>query len=343
MAIDQTLVGVLGHYDLGEFRNGRPVLRGYVNKHWWVETTTGQYFLKRRHEDLKRPHLIEAQHALIQHLADAGFPAPAVVPTRHGRTFLELGGEVYELHRHVPGDLCDVTKPAHFGAAARTLAWYHDAVEGFDHPALHWPRERYGPATLARILGGLRDAWHGRTPAHIDGLMEALAEHARDLTARFEEFGRLPELIIHGDYYAGNLIFQGETVAGVVDYDLAHWCFRATELAEAVIYFCTERSRRLQQIVYSGVLDLERLRRFLGAYKNAGASRLFESEIRGLPHLIRVIWLCASLDPPLGPALSLETAPRALPEVLTLADWAQSHAEEIVQIGLACAASSNAR
>jgi Ser/Thr protein kinase RdoA (MazF antagonist) len=336
MAIEQSLVDVLEHYDLGEFRNGRRIPHGYVNEHWWVETTTGQYFLKRRNEDLKRPRLIEAQHALIQHLRDAGFPAPAVVPTRHGRTFLELQGEVYEVHQYVPGDICDVTKPAHFTAAARTLAWYHNAVEGFDHPGLHWARERYGPTALGRIIDRLLQAWHGRTPAHIDVLIEELAGHARDLTARFAKFGPLPRLIIHGDYYAGNLIFQGDAVAGVVDYDLAHWCFRATELAEAVIYFSTERPRRLKQIVYSGVLDLEMLKWFLGAYIG-GASRLFESELRALPHLIRIIWLCASLDPPLGPPLNLEAAPRALPEILTLADWAEAHAEEIIQVGLALA------
>lgn len=336
MAIEQTLVGVLEHYDVGECRGWRRIPQGYVNDHWWVETTTGQYFLKRRHKDLRQACLIRAQHALIQHLCDAGFPAPTAVVTRHGRTFLELQGEVYEVQQYVSGDLCDVTKPTHFTEAARTLAWYHNTVEGFDHPGLHWPRERYGPTALGRIIDRLLQAWQGRTPAHIEALIEELADHAKDMAARFAELGPLPELIIHGDYYAGNLIFQGDAVAGVVDYDLAHWCFRVTELAEALIYFSTERPKRLKHIVYSGVLDLDRLQRFLGAY--SAVSRLSESEIRALPHLIRVIWLCASLDPPMGPPLGLEAAPRALPETLTLADWAQAHAEEIIQVGLACVA-----
>jgi homoserine kinase type II len=328
---EQALNRVLSHYELGGLLSCQRIRHGYVNDNWWVETTTGRYFLKRRHRDLSKPQVIAAQHALIQHLRGAGFPAPVVIPARNGKSFLALENEIYEMHHYIPGVLCDPTDRAHLERAARTLAWYHNAVQGFDHPALHRSSERYGPTALNGIIKQRMDAWRGRTDAELDIQFEELEAHARYLTAGFNAFGQLPDLMIHGDYYAENLIFQGDTVAGVVDYDLAHWCMRSMELAEALIYFAKEHTVRLRHIVYSGVLDLDAVRQFLAVYH--GTTRLLEAEIRALPYFIGVIWLSASLDPPLEPALSLADAPQALPEILLLANWIRSHAADIIDIG----------
>jgi homoserine kinase type II len=329
---EEDIAHVLSHYNLGALQACRPAGHGYVNDNWFVETTRGCYFLKRRHPTLRDPVRIRAQHALIAHLRDLGFPVPAVYPTRAGTTLLQLGGEVYEIHEHIPGELCDPARPAHFAVAARTLGWYHEAVRGFDHPVFHQLRQRYRPAQLMEILARLTEAWQEHLTPEIRAMLAQLHRHTRDLTRRFREFGPLPELVIHGDYYAENLIFQGDTLVGVVDYDRARWTWRVEELAEAVIYFTAERPGHLQHVVYPGVLDLDAVRRFLASY--AQRTRLLESEARALPHVIRTIWMCASLDPPLRPPPSVEEAPQALPEVLILADWAETRAMDIVEIGL---------
>jgi Ser/Thr protein kinase RdoA (MazF antagonist) len=333
VAIPSSLELALAHYDLGELWSCRPIEHGYVNELWRIETTLGRYVLRRRHPSLRDRRTIEAQHALIQHLRQAGFPSPRLVRTRHSVTFLELGDEVYEVQAYIPGELCDAGRPAHLAAAAFTLGWYHDAVRGIDHPALHRTAERYGAVALEQIVGRLMQDWQGKLSARLATSCEALQTHVAGVRAFFKTFSGLPELVIHGDYYGENLILQDDLVAGVVDYDGAHWCTRAMEVAEALVYFCREPERRFKHIVYSGALDLGAIERFLAAYSDAAT--LSEVEVRALPDLIRTIWLCASLDPPMQARLSEEDAPRALPEVLALADWAQAHATELVAIGLA--------
>ncbi len=333
IVVEEGIPRVLAHYDLGEFRSCRRIEHGHVNENWRIETTAGRYFLKHRRANLNDPHLIAAQHALIQHLRRAEFPAPALVLTRHGSTFVELKGEICEIHEYIPGVLCDRARPAHFAAAAGTLGRYHETVGGFNHPNLHRGRQRYGPTALSRIIDGLVTDWRGQTTSKVERLINELNKHAGDLMARFAGFGELPQLVIHGDYYAGNLIFQGDTVAGVVDFDQAHWAWRAMELAEALIYFTAECSGEFQHIVYPGVLDLDGVCQFLGAY--CEKARPSEAEIRALPHMVRTIWLCASLAPPLEPPMSFEAAAQALPEVLALAGWGEVHAPDIVEIGLA--------
>jgi homoserine kinase type II len=326
------LAHVLAHYDLGALKTCERIEHGYVNQTWTAETTAGRYVVKRRHPELSEPRLIRGQHALVRHLCAARFPVPYLAATRWGETFLELERDVYEVQEFVPGALCDPDRAAHQKTAARTLGWYHRVVEGFDHPVFHRGRERYGIRALARILDGLGEAWEGKRTPELDRLYRALQRHASDLVACYRGFGRLPELVIHGDFYAENLILQGDAIAGVVDYDLAHWCARTLELAEALIYFAREPKRRFQHIVYPGVLDLGLVERFLASYTEMVG--LSVAEVRALPHLIRTIWLCASLDPPLRSRLSAEEAPQAVPEVLALADWAAAHVAEIVEMGL---------
>jgi Ser/Thr protein kinase RdoA (MazF antagonist) len=157
--------------------------------------------------------------------------------------------------------------------------------------------------------------------------------HLEDLKACLDPLASLPHLVIHGDYYADNLVLRDDEVVGVVDFDQAHWCTRALEVAEALIFFAREPGARLQHIVYSGALDLESVERFLADYSSE--IYLLDAEVRALPHLVRLIWTCAALDPPLRPRPSAEVAVQVLPEVLYLADWARAHAQEIVEIGFA--------
>jgi Ser/Thr protein kinase RdoA (MazF antagonist) len=208
------------------------------------------------------------------------------------------------------------------------LGRYHRAVQGFDHPALHRPVARYNLGALARIVSCRVQAWREAGLCHLEPEIAELVRCVRDLAACLDTFGPLPALVIHGDYYAGNLLFCDDRVVGVVDYDLAHWAPRAVEVAEALIYFARERTRRFRFIVYPGALDLALASDLLRAYLEVVP--LVECEILALPHLVSVIWLCASLEPPLAPPPGPEVASQALSEVLTLAGWMETHAAGLI-------------
>jgi homoserine kinase type II len=314
---------VLAHYDLGELKTARRVERGFVNENWDLTTSRGRYFLKRRHPDLCDPGVIHAQHALVEHLRRKGFPAPAILPTVGGATLLALDGECYEIHEYVAGAPYDDDRPAHFCQAASTLGHYHACVQGFAPRALHDLDELYTPAVLNANLDNLVAAWE---PGSIT---QQLAAHADDLAARYASHGDLPHLVIHGDYYAGNLLFEDDRVVAVVDYDKVRWQPRVVELGEALIYFASPRPGlgHLEHLVYGGFLHWEPFVHFLRHY--ARVVTLDGDEIRALPDYVRCIWLSVSLR------CLLQREPRpvdtlaALREVLALGDWARDNARQM--------------
>jgi Ser/Thr protein kinase RdoA (MazF antagonist) len=167
------------------------------------------------------------------------------------------------------------------------------------------------------------------------------------LAARFAGYEGLPYRVIHGDYWAGNLLFEGDRVIGVVDYDKTSWQPRLAEVAEGLVYFASRHPGHFQHLVYPGFLQWEPFGRFLRAY--ATVTGLSEAEIVALPDTICSLWFSVSIkrlwqglraryspgledwlqdQPPRRPAEALA----ALQEVLVLVEWAMVHARQMVEI-----------
>jgi homoserine kinase type II len=327
---------VLSHYAIGEPRGARPVERGFINENWHIETSLGTYFLKHYHPSLCHSATIHAQHALIAYLRRAGFPAPTILSTTGGDTLLELDGELYEVQTYIEGTFYDHERPAHFEEAARMLGRYHACVTGFAPPELQNLGELYSPAILRANLVALVETWEVDRDPDLAQTARQLEAHADDLTARFASHGTLPHLIIHGDYYADNLLFTGDHIVGVVDYDKARWQPRVVELAEALIYFASPRPGHLKHLVYPGTLEWKPFERFLSHYARllrtyASVVTSTEDEIHALPDYIRCIWLQISLQRLWEKERRPSEALEALQEALMLGDWARASERRMVE------------
>lgn len=140
-----------------------------------------------------------------------------------------------------------------------------------------------------------------------------------------------PNLVIHGDYYAGNLLFAGDRIVGVVDYDKVSWQPRVAELAEALVYFASPRPGDLKYLVYPGVLEWEPFVRFLRGYTRVIA--LTTEEIQALPDTICCIWFSVSLRRLLEKdSRCPPQASEALREVLALTRWACAHDDRMIAV-----------
>ena len=100
---------------------------------------------------------------------------------------------------------------------------------------------------LGAHLATLAQAWGLSGESGPARIVATLERQTADLVSRFAGHSELPRLVIHGDYYADNLLFDGDRIVGVLDYDEASWQPRVAELAEALIYFSSPRPGHLKQ------------------------------------------------------------------------------------------------
>ena len=321
---------VVGQYALGELTHACRSESGFVNENWGLETAQGRYFLKCRHPDLRASGIIHAQHALVEHLRRASFPAPAIMRTTSNQTLFILDGDYVEVQEYIEHTPYEHGRENHLDAAARMLARYHRCVRDFAPDALTGRGELYSPAIVTARLADLIKAWRITETSALAGLAVRIGTHVADLKRRFAGHGELPQLVIHGDYYADNLLFDGDRIVGVVDYDKARWQPRVAELAEALIYFASPRPVYLNHLVYPGVLRWAPLTRFLRRY--ASGLSLEESEVLALPDHIRSIWLSVSLQLLAKQEPSPAEAKDALLQLLELADWARGSTQQMIEI-----------
>jgi homoserine kinase type II len=331
MTIQNKIRRVLDCYDVGELRSAHRVERGYVNQNWEIQTTRGRYFLKHRHPELRNRAVIRAQHALMDHLRKSGFPTPAILPAASGETLLVLDDEFYEIQGYIGGTPYEEARLAHFQAAAMALGRYHDCVRGFTPSTLCHMGDLYDPPILNANLRRLRELRTRDQGPAVAEIFRQLESREADLRSRFALHNQLPHLVIHGDYHAGNLLFHGDRIVGVVDYDKARWQPRIVELAEALIYFASSRPGHLKHLVYPGFLEWDKFSSFLHDYAYAQAVSLREQEVRALPDYICCIWLSISLQRLLEKGHQPAKALEALREVLSLGEWSAANRQRMIE------------
>jgi Ser/Thr protein kinase RdoA (MazF antagonist) len=129
---------VLAQYGLGEVRTIELKSGGGIDESFVVTFERGQYFFKRRAPGYTA-EMLACDHALVQFLVRHAFPTPALVATRHGSTWVEWEGRLYEAYLYVEGlgyISGDVKQIANLG---RVMGQYHRLVLEYKSPCIKLP------------------------------------------------------------------------------------------------------------------------------------------------------------------------------------------------------------
>ncbi|MDI6870613.1 MAG: CotS family spore coat protein [Bacillota bacterium] len=246
-----------------------------------VVTARGQFCLKRASGP---PERVEVIARALDHLTRRGFhQLTPFLLTRQGRPFCQHGEACYYLTEWLPGKRPDLSRPEMAASAARCLASFHAAAEGFfDYGCLR-QHLRQWPERLSERVRELRALQADRTlEFKPDRFTEAflasaerwtgLAEWALDLLAQsgyFEEVEafRARGGFCHGDPAERNFVWwRGEPF--LIDFDTLLVDLPVLDLARLV--------RRVDQNVQ---WRLELAEQMIGAYE---AVRPLNAHQRGL-------------------------------------------------------------
>jgi homoserine kinase type II len=224
------LAAFLMRYDVGTATSFKGIAEGVQNSNFLVETTQGRFILTLYEERVETGDLPWFL-ALMTHLADKGLPVPRPITDRGGVALQTLNGRPACMIEFVTGVSVTEPTPAQCHAVGAALGRLHKAVEDF---------------APERANGLGPDAWQpladscGSRMAEIDAALPGLVADAL-LAAREWPTG-LARAAVHADLFPDNVLLQGDTVTGLIDFyfactDLraydyavthAAWCFSAT-------------------------------------------------------------------------------------------------------------------
>jgi Ser/Thr protein kinase RdoA (MazF antagonist) len=196
------------------------------NASWQIGTGL---VLRRYHSGATAADLVY-EHAVLRHLADAGWAVPVPVGG-----LVEDAGLWYCLTRRVPGHAISRESPAQQARRGRDLARLHMALRGLGermgqrpgwraqhddvsvHTAVDWQACVRGLTAVSPRLG----RWASAAAEDIRAALAAVGA------------GSLPLTVVHGDFAEWNVHYRRRRLAGVIDFGLTHLDSRPYELAVA--------------------------------------------------------------------------------------------------------------
>jgi len=215
-----------------------------------------------------------------------------------------------------------------------------------------WRPPRGSYHASRRVLASVQAAGarlaHGSPAARTARTLETLYKAA---ASRCEKLGahRWPAQLIHGDWHAGNMVFDEQgRVSAVVDYDAVRLAPRAIDVAQGLAQFSIRAPGRTPgpslgrdasagtrpEEAWAAELDGSRLRWFWEGYDRAsparagGAGRLSRSERRALPWLMIESLIAEAVEPVARTGRFLRVSgPAFLRMIHDKAVWIADHAE----------------
>ncbi len=230
---------VLKGYGLTLNAAPEPVAGGTLNWNFSVEAGAGRYFLRRYRDDSPVDRII-AEHELLAWVANRGLPAPRPLPLTTGGTVCDLKSGHWALFpwaRGFPSVRGSLTPER-----ARALGQAHGQVQSVlaHHPGSQGARiaMRWDKSESLRLLEQVRLAAQSRETE--PWLLPAI-ERQHDVLARLdvlppEAFTSLPCQLLHGDFHDGQVLWVGDEVSAVVDWELFRDGPRVWELIRSLAF-----------------------------------------------------------------------------------------------------------
>ncbi len=241
-----------------------PLRAGSVNSNFVLETVDGGRYFARIYEEQGRDGA-ETELRLLEQLDQLGIPVALPRRQSNGSMLAEHAGKPFAVYPFIDGEiLCQArVTPAACREVGRNLAKVHAAP--VDLPGLGEGRFEFADLRLRLEQAegtGRKD----------------LLEAASRVRALMDSYGRrrtadLPRGVIHGDLFRDNVLFRGEKVAALLDFESASlgtfaydlmvtllaWCFGDdldTNLARALVEAYHEvrplESRELEALAVEG-------------------------------------------------------------------------------------------
>lgn len=220
-------VAILSQYNLGAYTHSEAIQRGTVQTNYCLQTTQGK-FVFRYYENRSRESVL-FESDLLAFLTKCHYPCPTPARNAQEVTVGEYRHKPYVIFEFLDGQPLEYPNAHHWRQLIQKAAELQKLTTDYYSPYTRH-RWNYNPDlchTLARA-----EATQFNTPsAH-----EKLAWLVRELTV-LDLPPSLPQGICHCDFHVSNVLFQGDKLVALLDFDDANYTFLQFDLVGLIEYW----------------------------------------------------------------------------------------------------------
>ena len=179
----------------------------------------------RGYSDGALPHIAYELEVLAR-LDEAGWPVPAAVEEP-----IQVDGRTWGLFKFLPGTCRTTNRPEDRRARGRLLAELHEATA-----SLGGMGQRRGFGLSDEVIGdhGLNDSirkYEQIKPSE-SHIMRWHIDRAKEVFDRLD-LNSAVTTVLHGDLTPWNLLYEGEKLTGVIDFEATHLNYRVADFANS--------------------------------------------------------------------------------------------------------------
>lgn len=197
------------------------------DQNFLLEALAGGKFVLKIANPFEEREVLEAQNAMMTHLAERVSFCPLVVAASSGEQIVVVEEQMVRVVRYLPGKplaRVEIQSPELLYDLGRKVGQLSRALVGFDHPAAH--REFYWDLAQGKRVVEMYGA-----KIKADWLREVVCGYSE---ACFED--KLRRSVIHGDANDYNVLVEDDRVVGLIDFGDMVWSYTVGDLAIAVAY-----------------------------------------------------------------------------------------------------------
>jgi len=235
---DSLLSSVLLQYPLSNARVLDVHEASKRNDNFVIEDVSGSRYLLRRYRRNNQETRVRFQLRFQQHLEDSGFPTSKIMRTISNDVLVVEEGSPWALFTFVEGSEYDYSRVKQVVEAARRLAQFHTIAESFQHQEVVTDISQMPDwwTDAGREIHALEEFFAG---TGLDNEITCVREYAAQLVHEWplERNADLRLAWVHGDYHGRNMVFVGDEMRGLFDFDVVYRGFRIVDVYKAIFMF----------------------------------------------------------------------------------------------------------
>jgi homoserine kinase type II len=215
-------------YSLGRVSGATAIATGSVNSNYILETAKGKFLL--RIDEVKSENELKREIDLLTFLRKHAFPCPHPMQDRMGRFYRALSSRCVSLFKYQEGRVLvpERLKPAQLESIGRALGELHVIGKAYKKGI----DNRFSFERVADLYINVRS----RLPNYFRKICRTLDDEVDYLTRYLES--KLPKGVIHGDLFCDNVLFRGDRLTAVLDFEAACRGKFIFDIATAVNALC---------------------------------------------------------------------------------------------------------
>jgi len=239
---------ILSGYNLGKCIRWEAINQGTVQTNYFLETLQGRFVLRYYENRSKQSVLFESD--LLEFLNGKRYPCPFPVKDKQGNCVNIYGNKPFMIFKFIEGEFVRQPKVYHWQQLIQLAAELQKISSDFSSPYLAY-RWNYD-AALCRKLAQDKARQINTGSAH---------EKFSWLSRQLEELDlseSLPKAICHCDFHFSNVLFNGNKLVALLDFDDANYTFMQFDLVGLIEYWAWEDTAE--------TLDLQKARTVVQEY-----------------------------------------------------------------------------